>query len=455
MRILFLALVATFLTISASAQPNAAAPSPADCNARTLGVTYVRSIAGVLNSSSYTCSATGANTYAWAGPFSTAGSSGGGTWGSITGPLSSQTDLNTALGLKAPLASPTFTGNVAIGNTLSVAGLITGGNPPTISINSTTGLTTISAVDPLATIYYTIDGSTPTSASRLYQGPFTLPASATTTVQAVAYLAPASSAASQSATIGTGYDALTTTWIAAVAANSGTLTTAQTTAVDVFVKSLRSAGLVSKLVWVNPRTGNYLASKVPIIGSTNETWHNFTSSDYSLATGLTGDGSSKYLDTGLNGLTAGLSASGASVFANVVSATSDANQVLISAGNGSGTYLYLWPYYAGGPRGNMFGSTSTTSYTYASPTPGLIVLSRQSSTDLRMYRNGIQITPTMAISDSSVAPNTTIQMFRDSNFSGSYSSASMTVAGIGLGLSTSDVANLNSAVQALEATLGR
>lgn len=35
---------------------------------------------------------------------------GGGTWGSITGTLSSQTDLNTELGLKAPVASPTFTG---------------------------------------------------------------------------------------------------------------------------------------------------------------------------------------------------------------------------------------------------------------------------------------------------------------------------------------------------------
>ena len=37
-------------------------------------------------------------------------SGGSATWGSITGTLSSQTDLNTALGLKAPLASPTFTG---------------------------------------------------------------------------------------------------------------------------------------------------------------------------------------------------------------------------------------------------------------------------------------------------------------------------------------------------------
>lgn len=50
-------------------------------------------------------------------------------WGSITGTLSSQTDLNTALGLKAPLASPTFTGTVTLpagqvvnGVTLTTAG---------------------------------------------------------------------------------------------------------------------------------------------------------------------------------------------------------------------------------------------------------------------------------------------------------------------------------------------
>lgn len=35
-------------------------------------------------------------------------------WGSITGTLSAQTDLGTALGLKAPLASPIFTGSVKV-----------------------------------------------------------------------------------------------------------------------------------------------------------------------------------------------------------------------------------------------------------------------------------------------------------------------------------------------------
>lgn len=51
---------------------------------------------------------------AYASYVSTPSSSGGGTWGSITGTLSSQSDLNTALGLKATSASPTFTGTATM-----------------------------------------------------------------------------------------------------------------------------------------------------------------------------------------------------------------------------------------------------------------------------------------------------------------------------------------------------
>lgn len=46
--------------------------------------------------------------------------SSGGTWGSITGTLSDQTDLSSALALKAPLASPTFTGTVVLPSTTSI-----------------------------------------------------------------------------------------------------------------------------------------------------------------------------------------------------------------------------------------------------------------------------------------------------------------------------------------------
>lgn len=46
---------------------------------------------------------------AQAGGFFGGGGGGGGAWGTITGTLSDQSDLNTALGLKATSASPTFT----------------------------------------------------------------------------------------------------------------------------------------------------------------------------------------------------------------------------------------------------------------------------------------------------------------------------------------------------------
>lgn len=44
--------------------------------------------------------------------------SGGGTWGSITGTLSNQTDLQTALNAKAPLANPSFTGSAKVDGTV-------------------------------------------------------------------------------------------------------------------------------------------------------------------------------------------------------------------------------------------------------------------------------------------------------------------------------------------------
>lgn len=64
-----------------------------------------------------------------------AGVGGGGTWGSITGTLSSQTDLNTALGLKANLAGPTFTGTVTLPSTTSI------GNVSSNEIGYVDGLT--------------------------------------------------------------------------------------------------------------------------------------------------------------------------------------------------------------------------------------------------------------------------------------------------------------------------
>lgn len=57
--------------------------------------------------------------------WATVAGGGGAAWGGITGTLSSQTDLQNALNLKAPLASPTFTGTVTIPAGASIDGYLT------------------------------------------------------------------------------------------------------------------------------------------------------------------------------------------------------------------------------------------------------------------------------------------------------------------------------------------
>ena len=69
-----------------------------------------------------------------------ASAGGSASWGFITGTLSSQSDLNTALGLKAPLASPTFTGTVTIPAGASIDGYLTNStlsNGATSTLNAT------------------------------------------------------------------------------------------------------------------------------------------------------------------------------------------------------------------------------------------------------------------------------------------------------------------------------
>jgi len=78
---------------------------------------------------------------------------GGGIWGSITGTLSNQTDLQTALNLKATLASPTFTGTVTIPTpfTLGAVSVL----PTGTELNFVDGVT--------SAIQTQLDAKTPTS----------------------------------------------------------------------------------------------------------------------------------------------------------------------------------------------------------------------------------------------------------------------------------------------------
>lgn len=102
-------------------------------------------------------------------------------------------------------------------------------------------------------------------------------------------------------------------WIDRVYSNGGTVSTATAAAVNTFCTSIESAGIRDRFYRLNLFAGSNLsAALVPLyrgtslggtqFGNTTDTNNNFVSGDYSesgAAAGLTGNGSTKYLATGL------------------------------------------------------------------------------------------------------------------------------------------------------------
>lgn len=249
-------------------------------------------------------------------------------------------------------------------------------------------------------------------------------------------------------------NAETTTWAAAVTTASGTITTAERAAVDTFVTDLKVIG-ISKFLWVNPRTGDYAASKVPVIKAfgANETHTGFGSGDYSRTVGLTG-GTNKYLDTGLTPSTAtGLAAGSVCAFAALTNATVDTYKAAFFTTDGTNV-LALYPYYASGITVKAFASGGPQTFV-SSNTGGLVVVSRTSTTDLRAYRNGVQAGSVYTTTSAATPPTTHVYMFRDPAGTQANSDHSITLSGLATGLTPADVANLNIARINLDSALNR
>lgn len=81
----------------------------------------------------------------------------GGTWGTITGTLSAQTDLVNALALKAPLASPTFTGTVTIPAGASISGYLTTASAASTYLTTASAASTYLTTASAASTYQPLD----------------------------------------------------------------------------------------------------------------------------------------------------------------------------------------------------------------------------------------------------------------------------------------------------------
>ena len=165
------------------------------------------------------------------------GGSGSVAWGSITGTLSSQSDLNTALGLKAPLASPAFTGTPTAPT-------------PATSDNSTTVATTAfvkASINP-TTNFYT-QGKNNTGS--------TIPAASVVYINGASggvplfVLAQANSSTASDTTFGVTMNSIAN-------GSNGTVITA-----GILSNVNTSAWPVGTLLWLSPTTAGGLTSTMP------------------------------------------------------------------------------------------------------------------------------------------------------------------------------------------------
>lgn len=238
--------------------------------------------------------------------------------------------------------------------------------------------------------------------------------------------------------------------------------------IDRFVKGIYAAGLRSSLLDVSPLAGNNLTAALtklwyPTGVQSNLTNNNFVEADYSRTTGLTGNATNKYLNTGL--VPSSFFTSSVSIGVYNRTNTTEASTEISSYNSSTAQALNLYAQYSlmGTPY-TIFdsfnvgvGLVSGQGRAVVSLTDarGLIIGSRISSSDSKIYQNG-NIRHSISSSGGS-PPNIPVWYFALNN-NGSpaaFSGKSIGFFYIGQGLTSTQVSVLTAIVSQLMTGLGR
>lgn len=248
------------------------------------------------------------------------------------------------------------------------------------------------------------------------------------------------------------YDADTVTAIAAVEAAGGTLTTAQKSACDTFIRGLKTESLWSKFaglyLLVGGTSGAHAVNwKAP--GTHNVTWVNSPTHD---ANGVTGNGSTAYGQTG--------------VAASAVCPQNDAHVSVYNRSASptvSGRFVGAVSTTSGIRRvdifnnGGAFGSLGINDDTSSgwSGIQGFLLMSRTAS-NARHARRNTAVVADATVSVGAVSQNILILARSYEGFSNeSFSNANLAFVSFGNGLTTTQSGTLNTLVAALQTSLGR
>jgi collagen type VII alpha len=225
------------------------------------------------------------------------------------------------------------------------------------------------------------------------------------------------SALQTGATYVPGYDGIADAddWVSRVTAAGGGVTTATRAAVTRFCVAIQAAGLRSKIWRLNAFCGSSLtAALVPIYrgpsrtgtqyGNTTDTNNNFVSGSYAEATGLTGNGTTRYLTLGTF---AELRTSWATGHFGIDYTGADSTDRMLMGGfhNESLTSPRGWYRIWGGTTygvNGVFGNPTKSGFTQNA---SLKIVNRSSSTSLWFYEAGERVsTETTTANTSTVQP---------------------------------------------------
>jgi len=264
-------------------------------------------------------------------------------------------------------------------------------------------------------------------------------------------------------------------WASRARANSGSVSGSTLMAVSRLCRAIDAAGIRARFLRLNVFAGDNLSAVlVPLFrgaslsgtqyGLTTDANQNFVAGDYTLATGLTGNGTSKYLQTGvrLDQLPAGIETDGH--LSAYVRTVPNSNAMISSYSFHSSTSTDRNRYEMT-PNSVTFGR-ETGQVGPASPTyPALQVGSRSSASSLFAYHNGVASSELTA-SITPVATGVPFTVFARNLVTGTppasgtysptfYFSGALGSYSIGRSLTAAQVTSFTAAMNTFMAALGR
>jgi SPP1 family predicted phage head-tail adaptor len=260
-------------------------------------------------------------------------------------------------------------------------------------------------------------------------------------------------------TVGSSVDADAAAFFARVTAAGGTLTATEQTAVNTLVIAMKADGIWTKMKAIYPMVGSSAAACAQNLKSLSYTGL-FTSGWTFANAGVTGNGTSAYMNTNFIPSTDYLNSSNFGLFLYTSSTTAGSTDRDLAIFTGAGLpSLNLTAKDSISAKADLFTYNNRISISGYN-VQGFYIGSRTASNSAKLYRNGIEIGST--IGSAGTAPSiyltlggantSTSNPILSTNF---YSAKTFSLVGICDGLNDTEAANFYTAVQAFQTTLNR